>query len=166
MNDPIVVNLNQAIPSVGLNAADAYASGLAIQNQANGIIAQGGSYADATSLVNSALQSVTTQGANSPYYVPANANSSGLSMGQQLLAAVNANNPLAGAAAVAAINNANPNPLAAVTPSWLSGLTFARVAVVIVGVLMLLGSMMMFATDKSNVMPLVTSAAKEPELLA
>lgn len=170
MNNPIVIDLSQGVPAAGLNASDAYASGLAIQNQANGIIANGGSYSDANNLATSAVRNLLSQGVNSPYYTPANAaqgapTSLWQNAGTYAGAILDAmGNPLATAHSVAPA--VAPTIKKAITPNWLKDLTFARVAVVVVGWLMIVGSMMMFATDKSNVMTLVTSAAKEPELLA
>ncbi len=165
---PITVNLHPNDAPAGINGTDYYTSGLSIQNQANAMLAAGAPTTQVNDFASNALQNLSQNGQNSAYFTPAAGN------------VTDPTAPTSPSWMSTAYNSAYDaikhtfNPASALTDAassvtgvnLFSGWNLSRVLTIIIGLLLLLGSLIMFSTDKESVTNIIQSVAKNPELLA
>lgn len=164
---PISVNLSGPAP-VGMSSTDYYTSGLAIQNQANSMLANGQSSSLANGFVTSALQDLTNNGTNSAYFTQGDPSQTNATSNTTSQSSWWKNLIPSSVSNILNTGGAGGNSLSkTVTGSDIfSGWDLSRVMTIVVGSLLLLGAIIMFAANKSNVTELVSTVAKNPELLA
>lgn len=158
----------------GMNGADLYTSGQAIQNQANSMLASGADPTTAQSFVANALQNLTTMGNNSAYFTPAAGQTTSPTTPTQATWWESAATSMAAAAQSFMAPGAGPgvtsttgNALSSIgNINLFAGWNLSRVVTIVIGLLLLMGSLIMFSNNKETVVNLVQSVAKHPELLA